>query len=309
MIHSLILATLLTVAFPAENQRLQSATNTYVIGAVEAGYTGVVTVAAVTAEVHRSGAFIAMTPVVEGTNQITITAGDAQLLRTFRVAAPPPPPDPSAPPPKPRDPYADLGIPTNAVFAAKPPADRPYDEITVMLDAGHGGSDSGALSPHGWKEKDANLALVLELDAAFRKAGFKTLLTRADDTFPALYDRPRSAYANKVDAFISVHHNATHPQRDPRLARHTIAYASTTNGLALATALQHYVGAALAPIKNNGAEMKSLAVCRNPAVPSCLLEIDFINLPDGEAESWDPERRRRVAAAVVLGFRDWLAEH
>jgi N-acetylmuramoyl-L-alanine amidase len=64
----------------------------------------------------------------------------------------------------------------------------------------------------------------------------------------------------------------------------------------------------MAPVKDNGAQMKSLAVCRNPAVPSCLLEVDFINLPEGEADSMSAKRRNLVAKAVVLGILDWMME-
>jgi len=310
----------LTVAFPAENQKLPCVEQTYVIGAVEEGFGGPVVlqppsalakpeapvVAPVTAEVHRTGAFIAMMPATQGTNTFTVTAGDMSLVRKFVVSLPDPPPDPNAPPPKPHDPYADLGISTNETFAPKPPKDRPRGEITVMLDAGHGGSDSGAISPHGWKEKEVNLLQVLALDEAFRAAGYKTILTRSDDSFPALYDRPKLAYKNKVDAFISIHHNATHASVDPRISRHTVAYASNTNGLELAAAIQPYVASVMAPVKNIGAQLRSYAVCRNPVIPSCLLEIDFINLPDGEADTWEPERRKKVANAIVLGFTDWL---
>ena len=312
-----------TVAFPAERQKLPDVTETYVIGAVDKGFEGPVVLSPVTnavdgialatpcfgpvtAEVHRTGAFIAMMPAASGTNRFAVTAGDMSLVRTFWVSFPAPPPDPNAPPPKPHDPYADLGISTNETFAPKPPPDRPRGEITVMLDAGHGGSDSGAISPHGWKEKDANLLQVLALDEAFRKAGFRTILTRSDDSFPALYDRPKMACREKVDAFISVHHNATHASRDPRLSRHTTAYASNTNGYELAAAIQPYIAAVMAPVRNAGAQYRSYAVCRNPVIPSCLLEIDFINLPDGEAETWEPERRKKVADAIVLGFLDWL---
>ena len=128
-----------------------------------------------------------------------------------------------------------------------------------------------------------------------------------DDSFPALYDRPKKAYDGRMDAFISVHHNATAANRNPRIARHTTAYASTSNGLALAQCIQRHIAPTLAPVKDAGAQMRSFAVCRNPAVPSCLLEVDFINLPEGEAESWDQARQAKVATAVVMGVLDWMS--
>ena len=102
--------------------------------------------------------------------------------------------------------------------------------------------------------------------------------------------------------------NATGCGSNPREARHTVTYASNDKGLALARAVQKHVAQAMAPVRDNGAQLKSLAVCRNPAVPSCLVEVDFINLPEGEEESGDPARQSKVATAIVLGILDWLAE-
>ena len=131
-------------------------------------------------------------------------------------------------------------------------------------------------------------------------------MTRDDDTFPPLYARPKLAYDEHVDAFISVHHNASRADRNPREVRHTTTYASNERGLALAAAIQKRIAAVLPDIKNSGAQTKSLAVCRNPAVPSCLLEVDFIDFPEGEEASWDPERQKKVAAAVARGVLDWM---
>lgn len=193
-----------------------------------------------------------------------------------------------------------------AGFAEHPPYGRTPSAVRVCLDPGHGGSDSGTLSPHGWREKDVNLMQARAIRDALEKAHFQVVMTRDGDSCPSLYSRPQLAYDERVDAFISVHHNATAPQRDPRVARHTTTYASTSNGLALATCIQKHVGGVLAPIKDAGAQLKSYAVCRNPAVPSCLIEVDFINCPEGEAESWDPERQKKVAEAVVMGLLDWM---
>ena len=299
----------LLVTFPAESQKLPATTCTYVIGAAETNRRERLYLNDVEIDVYRTGAFLAMVKVSPGVNTLTFSQGTNTLVRRFTVASPPRPSTLGAqPPPKPHDPYAELGIPTNAVFAAKPPRGTPPKDIHVMVDAGHGGSDSGALTPHGRQEKDYNLAQALALETALKKAGFKVTMTRADDSFPALYDRPRRAYREKVDLFISIHHNATGCGRNPREARHTVTYASNEKGLPLAAAVQRHVAQAVAPVRDFGAQLKSLAVCRNPAVPSCLVEVDFINLPEGEDESGDPVRREKVASAIVLGILDWIAE-
>ncbi len=306
MIAAALFASLI-VTFPAESQKLPATGRTYVIGAADTNRKDRLYLNGVEIDVYRTGAFLAMAKVETGENTLTLSQGTNTLVRRFTVA---PPPDPAAEPApsKPHDPYADLGIPTNMTFAAKPAKGTQVKDVHVMVDAGHGGSDSGALAPRGLKEKDFNLAQALALERALKKAGFRVTMTRTDDSFPALYDRPKRAFREKVDLFVSIHHNATGCGGNPREARHTVTYASNEKGLALARAIQRHVARAMAPVKDIGAQIKSLAVCRNPAVPSCLVEVDFINLPEGEEESGDPVRQEKVATAIVLGILDWLAE-
>ena len=235
---------------------------------------------------------------VKGTDWIAVWIGGkigflppASLVKTPAVPVPPankPAPDPTA------------------CFPSDPPRGVPPSAVRILVDPGHGGSDTGALSPHGWCEKDVNLSQARAIRDALRKAGFQVFMTRDDDSFPTLYSRPKLAYDEHVDAFISVHHNACRADRNPREVRHTTTYASNERGLALAAAIQKRIAAVLPDIKNSGAQTKSLAVCRNPAVPSCLLEVDFINLPEAEEASWDPERQKKVAAAVAQGVLDWM---
>lgn len=308
-----ILMAAVTVTFPAESQRLPSTGCTYVIGSAETNRRERLYMNGVGVDIYRTGAFLAMAKTSPGTNTLTFVQGTNTLIRRFVVASPPKAAErPSAEKPEakdtPRDSYADLGIPTNAVFAAKPSLGTPLDRIHVMLDAGHGGRDTGALSPCGMREKDFNLLQAKAVEAKLKSAGFKVTMTRSGDTFPSLYDRPRRAYREKADAFVSIHHNATAPGTDPRDARHCVTYASNEKGLALARAVQRHLAQAVEPVRSVGAQMKSLAVCRNPAVPSCLVEVDFINLPEGEEASSDPVRREKVASAILCGLLDWLYE-
>jgi len=81
---------------------------------------------------------------------------------------------------------------------------------TVVLDAGHGGHDTGALGRNS-REKDITLAIVLKLRDYIHEnmKDVKVILTRDDDTFVELYRRARIANENKADLFISVHCNST----------------------------------------------------------------------------------------------------
>lgn len=80
----------------------------------------------------------------------------------------------------------------------------------IVIDAGHGGRDPGAVGKSKTREKDVTLPMAKKLAAALRKAlGCKVLLTRSDDRYMNLHSR--TAYANKVgaDLFISLHANAS----------------------------------------------------------------------------------------------------
>lgn len=81
---------------------------------------------------------------------------------------------------------------------------------TIVLDAGHGGHDTGAVGKNS-REKDITLAVVLKLRDYIREnmKDVKVILTRSDDTFVELFRRARIANENKADLFISVHCNST----------------------------------------------------------------------------------------------------
>ncbi|MER2560907.1 MAG: N-acetylmuramoyl-L-alanine amidase, partial [Myxococcaceae bacterium] len=78
----------------------------------------------------------------------------------------------------------------------------------VIIDAGHGGHDTGAIGPTGVREKDVSLAVVLKLKEKLEAQGLEVVLTRDDDTFIALDERTRIANREHGDLFISIHCNA-----------------------------------------------------------------------------------------------------
>ncbi len=90
-------------------------------------------------------------------------------------------------------------------------ADRPIRH--VIVDAGHGGHDTGAIGPHGVREKDVVLAMAKRLAARLRADGFQVTLTRTDDRYLKLEERTAIANLARGDLFVSLHTNAT-PRRD-----------------------------------------------------------------------------------------------
>ena len=204
-------------------------------------------------------------------------------------------------------PPRDLPLPDLAKgFGPHPPKNRDPAKLLIVLDPGHGGPSSGAVGPTGVMEKDVNLQQARAIRTVLEKAGFRVRMTRDSDTDVDLYARARLAYEKKAAAFISIHYNSNAAQTDPRSVRHISSYAWNDIGLSLARALHPHI-AAVTPIADRGVMTASFAVCRNPAIPSCLLELDFINCPEGEDAIQQPEQQQRVAEAVLAGLRDWLA--
>lgn len=82
-------------------------------------------------------------------------------------------------------------------------------EPKIVLDAGHGGSQQGALSPTGYQEKDLSLALAKKVAALLRKTlNAQVILTREDDVLLPLQDRVQVANKNRPDLFLSIHANS-----------------------------------------------------------------------------------------------------
>lgn len=79
---------------------------------------------------------------------------------------------------------------------------------TIVVDAGHGGKDPGAVSG-STREKDINLQTAFKLRDALLSRGYNVIMTRDTDVFIDLYSRPRIANENNADLFISLHANAT----------------------------------------------------------------------------------------------------
>ncbi len=80
---------------------------------------------------------------------------------------------------------------------------------TIVIDAGHGGKDTGALGAKGTMEKDVNLRIARALAQALRREGrFNVILTRNSDEFIPLQERAEIANKSKADLFVSIHCNA-----------------------------------------------------------------------------------------------------
>ena len=84
----------------------------------------------------------------------------------------------------------------------------PPKKHVIIIDAGHGGKDPGCIGRGGTREKDVVLSVAKRLRTKLDEAGFKTYMTRTNDTYLKLAQRAEFAETHKGDLFISLHANA-----------------------------------------------------------------------------------------------------
>jgi len=95
-------------------------------------------------------------------------------------------------------------------FAGSSHAGKPAPRFdTVVIDAGHGGDDAGALGRSGLVEKDLVLLLAKQRRGELTRRGLRVVMTRTDDTFVSLEERFAIANDARGDLFVSIHANAS----------------------------------------------------------------------------------------------------
>ena len=279
-----------SIVFPAEGAKLPAITRCYVMGAADCGDE-------IGIPMSKTGAWATVVDVKPGTNVIEVGG----VRRTFKVAGT----EGASRTRETSRTYQKLEFAADRT--KEHPTGKKPGEITVVIDAGHGGCDTGALSPHGLPEKDANLRLAKAVRNELVKRGYRVVMTREDDVFVELYDRPKVAHKAKADLFVSIHHNAPGYATNPFEVRSQSVYAWNGIGERLAKAINGRMATADPQLKNEGVLHANFAVTRNPEIPSCLIEADFITHPDGESAAWDAARRPVIAAAIADGIADWVA--
>lgn len=157
----------------------------------------------------------------------------------------------------------------------------PLEGVRVMLDAGHGEDDIGAMGVDGTKapcEKDVNLQVTLAAKYYLERMGATVLLTREDDTFRTLEERLTEQFEKTPDFFIAIHHNSVELVVDANEARGTECYYfyKAHEGLAAQLALNVSQSAQR---ENRGEKYGYFYVTRSTVAPSNLLEVGFMVNP------------------------------
>ena len=197
---------------------------------------------------------------------------------------------------------------------------------TICLDPGHGRKDTGGVFGR-YVEKQYTLPLAEELAGQLEAAGFKVILTRTNDTFVDLEDRPALANRQKADLFISLHFNIGPPGEAKGVEVYclTPAKASSTNvgrwgdvsewrdspgalpgnryddgNVFLAYQLQKLLVKNLFA-EDRGVRRARFAVLRTAEMPAVLIEGGFLSDAVEQKKIADPKYRDQLAAAIVQG--------
>lgn len=183
-------------------------------------------------------------------------------------------------------------------IAAAPLAGR-----TVVLDAGHGGTDPGALGVSG-RTREAYNTLFVALDAKnmLEQAGAHVVMTRSDDRFVPLATRAALANRAGADIFISIH-NDSNPNPS---VRGVTTYYYHDRSRHLAETMQTHLVRTLSA-RDVGVRRQSFQVLRETRMPSVLLELGFLSNWTDEQLLADPGYRYRAARAIYDGVVDYFS--
>ncbi len=216
----------------------------------------------------------------------------------------------------------------------------------VVIDPGHGGRDAGAVA-NGYKEKDINLAVTLELAKILKGYGYKVILTREGDEYVPLSKRARIANRSGADMFVSIHCNASMDKGADGLETYFLSESRTSEERAVAllenSAIKYDLGN-LNPTdevgiivgdliqtlileqsyklagyihgkaieyklsKDRGLKQAGFYVLKWVSMPSVLIEIGFITNKKEVEKLASKDYQKRVAKAIAEGIREFLEE-
>ena len=184
-----------------------------------------------------------------------------------------------------------LLLSSNVVYAKTP---------MVVLDAGHGGADSGAISTDGeYLEKVWNLQTTKSCKETLEKYGVDVVMTREDDIFLSLAERKQ--IANSADVSISIHYNATKDHK----GSYGLVIGGKVEG---STKLAYSIKDELLKIRDNVKvwENNNYYAMTNLKVPCVIVETAFIDNPNDNKYADTLEEREEIGKRIAFGILNYL---
>ncbi len=194
---------------------------------------------------------------------------------------------------------------TTLVIAVRHPP-QSLQSISVVIDAGHGGpDDTGAVSPTGYPEKDATLAIARLVEKELTKRGAKVIMTRTADVDLDL--APRVAIINRAEPTLalSLHYNALPDNGDAEKVAGIGTFWYHPQSRDLGVFLHKYLVTKLQR-PDYGIYWANLALARPTVAPCLLLELGFMINPTEFAWIVNPTAQQQLASAIAEGVFAWV---
>lgn len=182
------------------------------------------------------------------------------------------------------------------------------DDIVVCIDAGHGGTDSGAINNNRY-EKDDTLKIAKLIEEYLNNEGIKTVMTRTNDTYVSLRERCKIANKKRADLFISIHRNSAEQGNGVEIWTNS---KKKQEDIELSNAILENLQS-IGIQTNRGIKSGSTAgentnyyVLNNTNMTSCLIELGFIT--DNVDNNLFDENIENYAKAIAEGIIEQIIE-
>lgn len=191
---------------------------------------------------------------------------------------------------------------TLVIKIKRQPENLTLSGLTIGVDAGHGGSNTGAGGPTGSSEKMLTLALALKLQKLLEQHGAKVIMSRTTEKFFDNKERILFYRDSVPDLLVSIHLNSS---ADPILTTGTSTFYRYIGFRNLSNSIyKRMLELGLKEYGNNG----SFNFMLNSPIeyPNALVETLFISNPEDEMKILDENFQQQIAEKIVLGIRDFL---
>jgi N-acetylmuramoyl-L-alanine amidase len=174
--------------------------------------------------------------------------------------------------------------------------------ITVVLDAGHGGDDHGALSASGLAEKDIALSIVKKIAALNSNHHIRILLTRDNDQTVAIKDRVDFAKSKGADMFISIHMEALHKNDNHDKNGISVLIDKNNNNILLASAMINELKKSYKTEDNIRTRQNGIWVLDNNSCPAVLIECGYLSNTKDEAFFTNNVNQEKIAKNILAAI-------
>lgn len=182
----------------------------------------------------------------------------------------------------------------------------------IVIDPGHGGKETGAISESGYMEKMPNLEIALEAGRLLKAKGYQVEYTRTDDSFVSLEERAAMANALNAAIFVSIHNNSSLNREAAGTETYFYAPADRPHLFIQKDEredLANYVQKELVKRlmrTNRGVKQANFSVLRNTNMPSILCEVVFLSNPEEEMLLKSDSFKKRAAEAIAEGVDQYM---